>query len=331
MKVLVTGASGFLGQPTVAAILARGHAVRVLLRPSASIEDLSWASKVEVFRGDLRSGADLEKALEGVDTVAHLAARATGDAMSQVQGTVLGTENLLRAMEASPVQRLLLVSTLSVYDWAAAGSVLDEDSALEPSMYTRDGYAMSKIWQETLCRRHAARHGLDLVVLRPGFIWGRTREWIDGVGIRAGKLVFVNGPFRRLPLTHVENCADAVALAVESEAATGETFNVFDSDEIRAWEFAGDFARRTGSIRIPFPYHAGLLVAGLASAVGRLLFGPTAKLPGILVPQRYRARFRSLRFPNARLRQKLGWKPPHSYAESVRSTHEPTAASLRGG
>jgi len=331
VKILVTGASGFLGRAVVAALLERGHAVKVLLRPSACLADLPWASKVEVVRGDLRVARDLEEVLEGVDAVAHLAARAGGDPVAHFQGTVLGTERLLHAMTGSEVRRLLLVSSLSVYDWRAARGALVEESPLEPSMYTRDGYAIAKIWQERLCRRYAGDHGLDLVVLRPGFIWGRSREWIDGVGIRLGRHVLVNGPFRRLPLTHVDNCADVVAAALESEAATGETFNVFDSDEIRAWRFASDYVRRGGGgYRIPFPYFAGLLAAGIASAIARLLIGRSAKLPGILVPQRYRARFRSLRFPNAKLRRVLGWTPPYGYEESLRRSYAESTAAPQG-
>jgi UDP-glucose 4-epimerase len=332
VKVLITGASGFLGRAVVAALLERRHAVKVLLRPCASLADLPWASKVEVVRGDLRAASDLEEALEGVDAVAHLAARASGDPVAQFQGTVLGTERLLHAMRGSGVRRLVLVSSISVYDWRAPRGALVEESPLEPSMYTRDGYAISKIWQERLCRRYAGDHGLDLVVLRPGFIWGRSREWIDGVGMRLGRFVLVNGPFRRLPLTHVDNCANVVAAALESEAASGETFNVFDSDEIRAWRFASAYVKRGGGgYCIPFPYLAGLLAASVASAIGRLLFGPNAKLPGILVPQRYRARFRSLRFPNARLRRALGWTPPHGYEESLRRTHVDEMRPRTGG
>jgi UDP-glucose 4-epimerase len=251
--------------------------------------------------------------------------------VAQFQATVLGTERLLHAMRGSDVRRFLLVSSISVYDWKSPRSVLVEESLLEPSMHTRDGYAISKIWQEKLCRRHADAHGLDLVVLRPGFIWGTSREWIDGVGMRLGRHVLVNGPFRRLPLTHVDNCADAVATALESEAACGETFNVFDSEEIRAWRFASDYVRRGGhGYRIPFPYVVGLLAARVASAVGRLLFGRNAKLPGILVPQRYRARFRSLRFPNARLQRVLGWTPRHGYQESLGRTYAGSIAASRG-
>ncbi|MDJ0787926.1 MAG: NAD(P)-dependent oxidoreductase [Myxococcota bacterium] len=323
MRVLVTGATGFLGKAVVSALLDRGHTVRVLVRPSARLDRLEWVSKVEVARGDLRGGADLAPALEGVDAVAHVAAQVLGDPMAQFQGTVLGTERLLSALPGSGVRRLLLLSSLSVYDWRAPRGRLDEDSVLEQAPYERDGYAVAKLWQERLCREYAEKESLDLVVLRPGFIWGSTREWIDGVGIQAGPLVLVNGPFRRLPLTHVDNCADAVAEALGSEAAAGGTFNVFDSDETRAWRYGSEFARRSGLAGwLPFPYHAGLLLAYLASGVARLLLGPRYRLPGILLPQRYRARFRSLRFPNARLRG-LGWSPPHDFGSCLERTFQP--------
>ena len=83
-------------------------------------------------------------------------------------------------------RRLVLVSTLSVYDWSGRGGELTEDSPLERHLERRDGYTITKTWQERLCRRYADAHGCDLTVLRPGFIWGSERAWVDGVGIRAG-------------------------------------------------------------------------------------------------------------------------------------------------
>jgi UDP-glucose 4-epimerase len=310
VKVLLTGAGGFLGRATAGALTRHGHGVRALLRPSAAPEPAACA-RVEVVRGDLRT-ADLDLALAGVDAVVHLAAHVQGDALEQLQGTVLPTERLLEAMARAGTPRLVLVSSFSVYDWGGRRDELAEDAPLERWPLRRDGYAVAKTWQERLCRRHADAHGVALTILRPGFIWGRERPWVAGVGIQVGSTLVVNGPFRRLPLTHVESCADCVALAVGCDAAKNEIVNVVDGDDVRAWRYAAALVRScaTGARRwIALPYHAGLALAVVARALARVLLGPDARLPGLLVPERYRARFRSFRFPHRKAASLLGWKP----------------------
>ena len=74
MKVLVTGAGGFLGQRLVAALLRDGHAVRALVRPDSPFDPRGCSSAVEVFRADLSTTEDLAPAFEGVDVLVHLAA-----------------------------------------------------------------------------------------------------------------------------------------------------------------------------------------------------------------------------------------------------------------
>lgn len=309
MKVLLTGAGGFLGRSVGSALQRHGHSVRALVRSEETSSAAEALDGIEIWRGDLRT-ADLDAALAGIDAVVHLAAVFRGDVMEQFLGTVVPTESLLEAMARKGPRQLVLVSTLSVYDWRAPAHTLAEDSPLERHLDARDGYAITKTWQERICRRAADAHGWQLTVLRPGFIWGPERPWVEGVGIRVGSTLLVNGPLRRLPLTHVESCAECVALCVGCDAAKGETLNVIDSDDVRAWSYAGELIRN-GVVRrrIAFPYVAGLAVAMLASAVARLLLGPDARLPGILIPERHRARFRSLRFPNQKAIRMLGWKP----------------------
>ena len=93
-----------------------------------------------------------------------------------------------------------------------------------------------------------------------------------------------------------------------------------DSDDVRAWRHAGELIR--GGVadvkrRVAVPYALGLGLAFVARALARLLLGPESRLPGVLIPERYRARFRSLRFPNQKAISVLGWKPG-VYAELVR-------------
>lgn len=308
MRILVTGAGGFLGTQVVAELLERGHEVRALLRPAAGAAPADWHGRADVVRADLRSIGEPMVLFAGVEVVVHLAAAMRGTAEAQFAGTVIGTERLLEAMQrASGPRRLVLASSCSVYDWSAARARLDEAGPIEARPFERDGYAIAKIWQERVARRIAQRNGWTLTVLRPGFIHGSGGPVVAGAGLMLGRAFIVIGPFNTLALTEVRNCARAFADAAEKGVAG--TYNIVDDERISAWRYAGELLQGGGaSFRIPVPYLGGIGLAHVAQAISRLLYrAHGGKLPGVLIPRRYRARFRPLRFDNARAKAELGW------------------------
>ena len=324
MRALVTGANGFLGRHVVHALLARGIQVRAMVRPAARLEALAWASSVEVFRADLRTSGDLLRAFDDVDVLIHLAAVVSGGEDAQFAGTVVGTERLLDAMGGSTCRRLVLCSSFSVYDYSATRALLDEDSPLQqaPDVYTRGGYTVAKWWQERVTRRFAEKHGLELTVLRPGFIWGRDHGYLAALGQQIGRYHLVIGPFTRIPMTHVENCADVFAVAAVDPRARGQTLNIIDGPGKPVWTYLGDYIRGTGEAgwRVPIPHW-------LASAAVRLafvtLFARATKVPAILTPHKFDAMLKPLRFENRKLRDVLGWRPPLDYQECLTRTYGP--------
>jgi UDP-glucose 4-epimerase len=330
VRVLITGASGFLGRHVVAAFLRRGHAARVLVRPASRLDDQDWSGSVEVVRADLRVARDLVAALAEIDVLVHLAAAVTGSEDAQFAATVGGTERLLDAMALAHTRRLVLASSFSVYDWSAIRGTLTEESPLETGadLYERDGYAVAKAWQERIVRRAAAAHGWQLTVLRPGFIWGRDHAYLACLGQKVGRLHVVFGGSTRLPLTHVVNCADLFATAAEDPRAIGETFNVVDDDEVRAWGYLGEYLKHSGDrgFRIPVPYSLALAGVRLVRWSSRWVFRGKGKLPSLLVPCRFEARFKPLRYSNRKAREVLGWRPPLRFAECLRLTYEEPAS-----
>jgi 2-alkyl-3-oxoalkanoate reductase len=331
MRALVTGANGFLGRHVVGALLARGIEVRAMIRPAARLEALGWPSSVEVFRADLRTSRELQRAFEGVNVLLHLAAVVSGGEDAQFAGTVVGTERLLDAMADSACQRLVLCSTFSVYDYSSIGGTLDEDSPLHqaPEVYTRDGYTISKWWQERVTRRFVDKHGWDLTVLRPGFIWGRDHGYLAALGQRFGRHHLVIGPLTRMPMTHVENCADVFALAATDARAQGKTLNVVDGPGERIWTYLSDYMRSSSQPgwRLPVPYCLAISMVRLAFAT---MFRSATKVPSILIPRRLESRLRPLRFENRRLRETLGWTPPLDYQQCLARTYGPAAPTAAG-
>lgn len=324
MKALVTGANGFLGQHVVRALLARGHEVRAFVRPAANVAALGWPASVEVVRGDLRASRELERAFDGVEVLVHLAAAVTGGEDGQFAAAVAGTERLLDAMSRSGCKRVVLASSFAHYDWSAITGRLDETSPIEQGddLYERDGYTIAKAWQEKVTRRLAERHGWDLTVLRPGFIWGKDHADLASLGQKIGPIRLVIGPFSRTPVTHVENCADLFALCAFDPRARGATFNVVDGEGERIWSFLGDYLRGTGErgFRIPVPYLLAYLVVRLAYD---WLFDKNPKLPHVLVPCRFEGRLKPLRFSNRLAREVLGWTPPLDHRACLARTYAP--------
>jgi nucleoside-diphosphate-sugar epimerase len=319
MRVLITGASGFLGRHVVPEVAQRGHAVRALVR---SLEKTggSFPDDVEVVCGDLRRQNELPAVVSNVDAIIHLAARVVGDDETQFSNTVVGTENLLDAAASAGIKRFVLCSSFSVYDWQRAGSTLNENTPLEANLYARDGYAIAKSWQERLVRRYAAKHGWQLTVLRPGYLWGRENLMISGTGHSFGRWHVVFGGQRELPLSYVENCAELIAVALDHPAAVGETFNVVDDERVSAWRYAGQALRATSpkGRRVYVPYWMGVSAATVAAWFGHLFFGRAAKLPGLLIPIRYRARFGPFHFNSQKAQTRLGWHPRWNFADAWR-------------
>lgn len=328
MRALVTGANGFLGRHVVAALLARGIEVRAMVRPAAPLEALGWPPSVEIFRADLRTSRELARAFEGVDVLIHLAAVVSGGEDAQFAGTVVGTERLLEAMVSSPCRRVVLCSTFSVYDYSSTRRTLDEESPLHQvsGLYTRDGYTIAKWWQERVARRFAEKHGWDLTVLRPGFIWGCYHGYLAALGQQLGRHHLVIGPLTRIPMTHVENCADVFALAASDPRARGQTLNVVDGPGERVWRYLSDNMRGSGQSgwRLPIPYWLAIWTVRLAFVT---VFARATKVPAILTPHRFEAMLKPLRFDNRRLRETLGWTPPFDYKQCLARTYGPLAPS----
>jgi dihydroflavonol-4-reductase len=101
----------------------RGHDVRVLVRPAAKIEGL-WDASVEVLRADLRGTSLLTPMLEGIEVVFHLAAAVRADENEALATTVAGTQRLLDAITGGSIRRLVLASSVAVYDWHVARGAL---------------------------------------------------------------------------------------------------------------------------------------------------------------------------------------------------------------
>lgn len=330
MKVLVTGSTGFLGGALVERLLARGEKdIRCLVRSGSDRSRLVELgarypdARVELFLGSLGSKESAAEAISEVSVIYHLAASLHGAAADIFLNTVVASKHLLDAIGAADRSiEVVLVSSFAVYGVAdlPRGHVVDERTPLEAHPERRDLYAQAKLRQEKLFREHQARIGFPLVVLRPGVIYGprgpriSTRVGLDLMG------TFLSlGGKNTLPLTYVDNCADAVAVAGQSESASGQTYNVVDDELPTCKQYLSRYRKEVKPLRVvPIPYPAML---GISALVERYHTFSRGQLPAIFTPYKTATSWKGNRFDNAKLKG-LGWRPLVSTEEGIRRTFE---------
>jgi 2-alkyl-3-oxoalkanoate reductase len=327
VRALVTGAGGFLGRRLVAELLGRGDEVVAVIRPSREAPpELAGAT---LLRADLRvPGSVSADDVAGVDAVYHLAASLMPPWRAMFEANVTATELLLGTLDAADWHgRFVHVSTFAVYGFnqLAPGTVIDERTPLEPEPGRRDDYAWTKLLQEQLVARFAAEHGIELVIVRPGTVYGRERAWQHRVGRQVGDgAVVVFGGSNRLPLTYVENTASLIAACGHSPAAAGEVFNAVDPGPPTQREYLAHWRRANPKVKrvIPVPL-AVLRLAGRAYSAGEERTRGRVAPPALLRPYVITPTMRPFEFaPSAAIRV-IGWTPPVSFDEAMARTFGP--------
>lgn len=288
-RIMITGASGFIGRQVVQRAVADGYEVIAVVRSRVP----NFPREVEVLKLDLAASTavDILTSAMKVDAVIHAAAHVGNDPEAQERDSLRGTETVLSSMSHAGVKRLVLVSSMAVYDTSRLwpGQDVTEDTPLEDPRRARDAYTRAKLLQEDLCYEAADRRGLSLAVLRPGAVYGPGQVWNAHVGAGLGPVLFRFASGGELPLCHVSTCATALVAAADSDWV-GD-LNVLDSNLPDRRDFSRAL-RKSGWPRvvIPFPWWL-LLIAGYGlSPVRRWM-------PGLLRPRILKARMMPLRYP----------------------------------
>ena len=326
--ILVTGAAGFIGTRVVEQLLQRGFTqVRALVRPSSDLTRLeavarraSGGAGLAVIRGNLLSRQDCATACADVAVVFHLAAgRGEKSVPDAFMNSVVTTRNLLEACVAhARLRRFVNVSSLSVYsNRGASGAVLNEASPMETRPELRgDAYSFAKVKQDELVMDYAARFGIPCVIVRPGYVYGPGNEAITGrVGIGSFGVFLHLGGANALPLTYVDNCAQAILLAGLTPGVDGEVFNVVDDEVPSSRRFLRLYkanVRRFRSVYVP--HAASYALSWLWEAYARW---SDNQLPPVYNRRVWHAYWKPTRYSNARLKRRLGWQPAVTTAEGL--------------
>lgn len=318
MKVLVTGATGYIGQAVVDNLLSAGHFVVAVTRSAQTPE--AWQRyKVE---GQLNAIiADLTTdslALDGlaIDVVVHLAAVMHGEPTMQLSDTLTATRSLLSAMDDAGISRLVGFSSLSVLDYRflQAGAGVDEQTPLCTEDMALGPYARMKREQELLFDAWRSQGDRQLITLRPGIVYSGTTYPSDHAGVIKGGLALVARHDGEVPFVHVNAVAEATVLACEHSLKHDEDFyliaHLVDSELPSQSSYVHTLKRKGGlpGRSIALPWRVLAMVAAFARYLLRLL-GKENRLPDALKQNSMAARFSPRQFSNEVAITQLGWLP----------------------
>ena len=306
MKVLVTGATGFVGNAVVHRLVREGHSVRCLVRPSSDtrpLSDIVWEKAV----GDVTSQDDCRMAVRGMEAVVHCAACVTdyGPWKRFRQINVDGSCNLAEAALGNKVSRFVYLSTNDVL-----GVVTDRviDDTLH---YKRTGfqYPDTKIEAEQKLFDLFRLRGLPLVALRPAWVYGpgdRTflPEIVDAMA--GGYMIYFGGRTNVIYLNFIDNLMDAMILAITHDRAIGRAYIVTDGVPT-SWEDLCTRLAQGLNLRLPrFSLSFGL---SYGAALGLETCWSLLRIKERPFLTRYAVTMMSsnMRYDDSRIRQELGF------------------------
>ena len=308
MKILLTGATGFIGQRFLKALLASGYQPRLAVRRPLTGDLVAGTEQVVV--GDIGPDTDWQKALAGVDVVVHLAALAhvvSGKDPSFAgrvrKVNVDAVRSLAQAALASKVRRLVYVSSVKVNGEQTTQSFTEQD-APDP----QDIYGTSKRDAEEALRTVASGTSLEIVIVRPPLVYGPgVKANFRGLLRLAasGWPLPLSGLHNKRSFVYVDNLASAMLECMRHPRAAGEVFLVSDGEDVSTPELIRLMARSLS--RPARLFYVPEWVFGLIfTLMGRAK--DVQKLTG------------SLCVDSGKIRRLLGWTPPYTLEQGIRAT-----------
>lgn len=339
--ILVTGASGFIGTKVVRALLTRGFRnVRCMVRSvrraqqlDAALEPYRAGANIDIVYGNLLSPTDCTVAVKDVAVVYHLAAGAGEKSVPDAfLNSVVTTRNLLEAtLQQNCLKRFLNTSSFAVYDvMRKRTNVLDESCPTEmhPEVYC-DAYEFAKVKQDELVFEYMEKYRIPTVTVRPGYVYGPGRASISGrVGIGTFGVFLHLGGSNPIPLTYVDNCADAIVLAGLKPGIEREVFNIVDDDIPSSRQFLRLYkrnVRKFTSLYLPAP-----LSYLLFSVWEKYSNWSEGQLPPTFNRKRWHRYWGKTKYSNAKLKTKLGWAPGVPTVEGLNRYFEGCRVGDRG-
>jgi len=315
VKVLITGASGFLGSHLAEHLRDEGHEVRAVVRRTSKTGFLESIG-AELHVASLETGEGLDEALEGVDAVVHGAAIVKARSAQEFHDVNAGgTERVLDAVRRHrpDVRRFVLVSSLAAHGFGTNGDPRPLEADPDPVTH----YGKSKLAAERVVLE--AKDEIPVTIFRPPAIYGpRDQEMFAFFQIVNRRVVtFLGSGENRLSLIYAPDCARAIYAALSKEHPSGRVYFVEDGRFYTQREFAEHVERALGKKTLKLSVPIGVVSA---AAVGSELWGKLSNRAMMLTRDKVNELREQQVCRGDEIRDELGWEPEVQLDEGARVT-----------
>jgi nucleoside-diphosphate-sugar epimerase len=316
MKTLVTGASGFIGTHLAEELGRRGYEVTCLVRRTSQLGELERLG-VHLIVGDCRDKPSLEKAVDGMDFVFHLAAVIHAQNWAPYyQTNFLGTRNLLAACSERnrSLKKFVFVSSISAAGPSGEGIALRESDPPSPI----SAYGRSKLLAEEVVLEYKDR--LPVVILRPPNVLGpRQKELFESIKLIKRRILPLLGTGQpQTSLCYVGDVVDALILAAENKKATGKVYFLADPEPY-AWREITRVIAETLGVRffiLKVPFSLQMLAAWVSEIAARLTgTSPLLVRESVIASRKY-----FWVYDSSKIERELGFRPKVGLREAIEKT-----------
>lgn len=319
-KVLITGATGFVGTHLVNANLVKGNFVRAFVLPNDNEVKHLLNKNVEIIYGDIRNYEDVKKAITNdIDIVFHCAAFVSDWGKREIfeQVMINGTENVCRAASEANVKRFVKISTNDVFGLDET-KIMDETFPLTP---WNEPYPDTKIIAEEIAWKYYKEKGLPVTMVYPCWIFGPgDKTFVPHLAdaVLKNEMVFMRNNAIVWP-TYIENLIDLLMLIAEDNRAIGNGYLVHDGENTTLEEFTNSLARSINAkeVKLHIPYWLAYVVAVVMEFFRKLL---NKKERPLLTTYTVKNLGSRLRFSIDKAKQELDWSPRITYNEGFAKT-----------
>jgi nucleoside-diphosphate-sugar epimerase len=324
--ILITGANGFVGSKVFEILIEYGFTrLRCLVRSSKNLSILqgiadSSKANVEFIQGNLLSRDDCLRAAEGVSIIYHLAAGVEKSFPGCFLNSVVTTRNLLDAViKGQTLKRFVNISSIAVYsnEKIGRGGLLDETCEVDTKFVERnEPYTYGKAKQDETVIEYAQKYNLPYVITRLSVVFGPGKIKItDRIGTNTFGIFLHLGLNNRIPLTYVENCAEAIILAGLKNGIDGEVVNIVDDDLPTSSEFLRFYKHEVGRFfSIPIPYWVWFFFCSTWEKYSKWSEG---QLPPVFNSRSCTIFWKGNKYSNSKAKELLGWQPRVPMRESL--------------